>query len=277
MPLNFAVQWAHGTPNCDHSTDPPLQTHRAGPTTFVIRQSKCSSFEAPFMYLLIGRGRSLLIDTGAPASNGDDVPLRATIDALLTPHAPPGERHPLIVAHSHAHVDHAATDHSFLQRPGTLVLGPDRADIQRQFGIARWPAGAGRLDLGGRVLAVLPVPGHEPLHLAFHDSETGALFTGDSLYPGRLVVNDWPAYRASARRLAAFARRATVSCVLGAHVEMSRTPGRLFPIGSTFQPDEHPLQLLPADLLDWTNACERLGDHPGRGEHVFPSFVIDIR
>jgi hydroxyacylglutathione hydrolase len=89
---------------------------------------------------------------------------------------------------------------------------------------------------------VLPIPGHEDQHLAFHDSATGILLSGDSLYPGLLLVNDWPAYRDSAQQIASFADTHDVSFVLGAHVEMTRS-GDLFPIGTIFQPDEHPLQL----------------------------------
>ena len=109
-----------------------------------------------------------------------------------------------------------------------------------------------------------------------HDGRTDLLLTGDTLYPGLLVANDWQAYRASARRLATFARTHAVSCVLGAHIEMDRAGG-LFELGTTFQPNEHPLQLFRPDLDRWTSACEELGDRPSTGEHPFTGFVIDIR
>ena len=89
-------------------------------------------------------------------------------------------------------------------------------------------------------------------------------------------MNDWTHYRASAARLAAFARGHEISCALGAHIEISRT-GRLFEIGTTFQPNEHPLQLLPADFDRWTAACEALGARPSRGRHPFQNFIIDVR
>jgi glyoxylase-like metal-dependent hydrolase (beta-lactamase superfamily II) len=148
--------------------------------------------------------------------------------------------------------------------------------IQTVFGIGEWPGGVGTLDLGDRVLSVIPTPGHEEQHIALHDSETGAMLTGDTFYPGLLVVHDWPAYRASARRLARFVEHNLVTCCLGAHVEMQRSPGQLFPLGTTFQPDEHPLQLLRADLLQWAGLCEGLGDN-AVGQHRSSSFVIDIQ
>ena len=273
MPLSFNVQWIHGAADCRQSSDPLLQTHQADETTFIFRQSKCSSFEAPFMYLLMGRTRSLLVDTGAPMARGV-LPMRTTVDAVLAQHTTGA--HELIVAHSHAHGDHAAWDQQFAGRPRTTVVPLRQDRIQAQFQIERWPDGSGRLELGERLLTVLPLPGHERLHIAVHDSRTDLLLTGDTLYPGLLVVNDWAAYRASARRLAAFARTHTVSCVLGAHIEMDRA-GALFELGTTFQPNEHPLPLFRPDFDRWTSACEDLGERPTPGEHAFTSFVIDVR
>ena len=273
MALNFNVEWIHGARDCRQSPDPILQTHQADEQTFIFRQSKCSSFEAPFMYLLVGRTRSLLIDTGAPTA-GEVLPIRTTVDQILSPGN--GTADELIVAHSHAHADHAAWDRQFATRPRTTIVPLRQSGIQAQFGIAQWPEGSGSLDLGGRTLTVMPLPGHEPLHIAIHDSRTDLLLTGDTLYPGLLVANQWQAYRASARRLAAFARSRTISCALGAHIEIDRS-GRLFNLGTTFQPNEHPLQLVRADLDRWTEACEDLGPNPSRGMHEFTNFVIDVR
>src|SRR4051794_13394084 len=47
-----AVRWIHGAADCHHSTDPPIQVVEYDADTFVLRQSKCVDFEAPFMYLL---------------------------------------------------------------------------------------------------------------------------------------------------------------------------------------------------------------------------------
>ena len=271
MTINFPAEWIHGAEDCRQSTDPALQTHQAEADTFIFRQSKCTSFEAPFMYLLIGVTQSLLLDTGAPMQESE-LPIRETVDRILQERA----SRRLIVAHSHAHADHGAWDGQFLKRPDTLIVERQLTDIQSRFGIATWPTSAGTLDLGGRTLTVLPLPGHEDQHVAFHDSKTGILLSGDSLYPGLLVVNDWRAYRDSARCLADFARTHDVSFVLGAHVELARS-GRLFPIGTTFQPDEHPLQLVRKDLDTWTKACHDLGEYPPAGQHRFERFVIDIR
>jgi hypothetical protein len=116
MTLDLDVTWIHGARDCRQSQDPLIQTHQADETTFIFRQSKCSNFEAPFMYLLIGATRSLLVDTGA-AIPGSSLPIRSMVDGTLARHTVAGRAHPLIVAHSHAHADHAAGTRGSLAGP----------------------------------------------------------------------------------------------------------------------------------------------------------------
>src|SRR5438270_410259 len=61
--------------------------------------------------------------------------------------------------------------------------------------------------------------------------------------------------------------------LLGGHVEMKKTKRQLYPIGTTFQPDEHSLPLAAGRLADWHNACEALGDHPHHDVH--DEFIIE--
>jgi hypothetical protein len=62
------VKWIRGSPNCVNNTKPPIQVYRYDENSFILRQSKCvdseDSFEAPFMYLLFGDDRVMLLDTG---------------------------------------------------------------------------------------------------------------------------------------------------------------------------------------------------------------------
>ena len=184
-----------------------------------------------------------------------------------------GGREPgLVVAHTHAHGDHVAGHDQFTGRPRTHVVAPPLAAVTEFFGLPDWPDGEAGLELGGRRVTVLPIPGHEPTHIAVHDSRTRALFTGDTLYPGLLTVRDWPAYRRSAARLADLVRREEVSVVLGAHIEMTRTPGELYPLGTTHQPEEHALPLTPAHVLEWHEACEAMAEAPHLDVH--DDFVI---
>jgi hydroxyacylglutathione hydrolase len=123
------------------------------------------------------------------------------------------------------------------------------------------------VDLGGRVLTVIPTPGHEDHHICVYDSATRILLSGDTLYPGKLVIHDWPAYRESATRLAAFARDHALSYVLGAHIELKNTPGELYEIGTTYQPHEHVLQLGQSHLQEWAAACASMGSRPRIAVH----------
>ena len=58
------VHWNEGSPECANSPQPPLQVHQYNARTFILRENLCSTFEAPFMYLLFGQTRALLLDTG---------------------------------------------------------------------------------------------------------------------------------------------------------------------------------------------------------------------
>ena len=46
------VEWIHGSPGCSEGIDPPIQVFQQDTSTWVLRQNKCLSFEAPFMYVL---------------------------------------------------------------------------------------------------------------------------------------------------------------------------------------------------------------------------------
>ena len=188
------------------------------------------------------------------------LPVREAVESILAARGAAGIH--LRVAHTHSHGDHIFGDRLLAARPNTEIVGADLESVRAAFGIDGWPDGAGSIDLGNRRLTVFPIPGHEPAHVAFHDEATRTLFSGDLLYPGLLTVRDWPAYRASAARMAAFARVHPVSWVLGCHIEMSREPGRLYPLGTTWQPDEHVLQLGPEHVEELHEVCEALGDAP---------------
>ncbi|MET9878974.1 MBL fold metallo-hydrolase [Actinacidiphila glaucinigra] len=82
--------------------------------------------------------------------------------------------------------------------PGGYGIGP--VTLTRTLG------GDERIDLGGRVLTVLHVPGHTPGSVALLEERTGVLFSGDAVYDGYLVddlpESDVAAYRRTAAFLA---------------------------------------------------------------------------
>lgn len=247
--------------------EPVLQPFRAAPGFWVLRQSKRSNFEAPFVYLIAGRDRALLLDTGAAPAPGTTLPLRKLVDDLL------GKPLPLVVAHSHGHGDHLAGDAQFADRPDTVVVGKRAEDVAKHFGLARWPEGEARVDLGGRELIVFPLPGHEPAHIAVYDVATKTLLSGDTLYPGMLTVRDLAAFRASVARLAAFVDSHPVERVLGAHIEMSKAKRVMYPLETPFQPEEHALALGPEHVRELARAVAAIGDF--MHDEIHDDFVLN--
>jgi glyoxylase-like metal-dependent hydrolase (beta-lactamase superfamily II) len=263
-PGTLQVSWMHGSASCAQDANPEVQVHAYNATTHVIRQNKCDNFEAPFIYVLVGATSALVLDTGATTT----ATLRNTVRGLVGTRA-------LIVAHSHHHGDHVAGDAQFAGQPMTTVIARTRAAIQTAFGIASWPEDPGMLDLGGRVLDVLAIPGHQAEHIAIYDRRTGLLLTGDTLYPGLLFINDWATYRTSISRLADFVAAHPVAHVLGAHVEMTAAPKQVYPYGTTYQPNEHVLQLSAAHVVELDAALTALGPTPPAAPVAHDDFVID--
>jgi hydroxyacylglutathione hydrolase len=252
---------------------PAIQVHKAAENTVILRQSMAESYEAPFLYLLLGEDRALLLDTGA-TTDASTFPLRVTIDALieawLVQH--PKEGYELIVAHSHAHGDHVAADTQFADRALTQVVGHSVEEVFEFFGVNDRPNGYAELDLGGRKIQVIPTPGHHATAITIYDDSTGALLTGDTVYPGRLYAADFSAFESSLRTLCAFSQRYPVKAVLGAHIEMSKQPGRDFPLGSTWHPDEAALAMTAQDLHAIKDAAVQVAHRPGA--HRFANFII---
>lgn len=272
----FTAKWIHGSGDCAQNTDLPFQARRLDENTFVVRQNKCTNFEGPFLYLLLGSEQALLMDTGASPPAGETVPVRETIDALIQEWSDAHGKAltPLIVAHTHSHGDHVAGDVQFENRPNTTVVKSELDAVRSFFGFAKWPEGSASLDLGGRRLTIFPIPGHEHSHIAVYDDERQFLLTGDTLYAGLLTVANWPAYRQSAARLFRFAKNHSVSIVLGAHIEMKNVPKQIYPLPCTFQPDEHALPLLSKHIDELHEACERMGENPRQDIH--DEFIIDL-
>ena len=261
------ASWLTGGPNC--LAVPEWQIHEYNPNLYILRESGCTNYEKPFLYLFLGSERALLIDTGAGASDA-----AAVTQKLLTRWCKLNKREsiPLVVAHTHAHGDHTAGDKGF-DGMANVTLIPATVDAnQKAFGISKWPTQAGSIDLGGRVIDVLPIPGHQAAHLAYYDRRTGILHTGDHLYPGRLYVSDFPAYLASTRRLVEFTATSPVSHVVGCHIEQSSTPFVDYPVGTTYQPKEHSLELGRSHLLELLAGLEAMQGKPERT--FFRDFTI---
>lgn len=274
-PGTFPEHWISGGPDCGE--EPPIQIHAYNRDLFILRQSLCTNFEAPFLYLIFGREKALLLDTGA---GGIEIQ-KAVAGVIQSWLASSGSKSiELVVVHSHGHGDHTAGDAQFTGQPNTTLVPASVPALQAFFGIANWPTDSVSFDLGGRVLDVIPIPGHHESHIALYDRRTQILLTGDTLYPGRLYIlgaqsqGQWPIYQASIQRLVEFTATHPVAHVLGTHIEMSNVPGEQQAFRSTHHPDEHPLQLRREDLLELHRALIELGGKPQVEEHehfvIFP-------
>jgi glyoxylase-like metal-dependent hydrolase (beta-lactamase superfamily II) len=237
---------------------PEFQIHEYNPDLFILRESGCINYEKPFLYLIFGADKALLYDTGA-----GPVPTGRVVSELIAKWAKRANRTtpiPLVVAHSHAHGDHTAGDAQMKALPETTVIGTDPASVQKFFGFKDWPRDVVKVDLGGRVLDILAIPGHEPASIAIYDRQTGVLLTGDTVYPGRLYVRDAPVFLASIERLVEFTKDKPVTHVLGTHIEQSATPFLDYKVGTQYQPNEHRLELNRGNLLEIVEAVRSMGD-----------------
>ena len=261
------ASWYAGGPAC--AAKPSLRVHAYTDDFYILRQPACTNYEKPFLYLLLGRDRALLLDTGA---GGLDV--ATTVDSLLEVWRRRSGGRPveLVVAHSHSHGDHVAGDSQFVGRAGVTVVGLGADDVSTFFGIRNWPEETVTFDLGGRILEVLPIPGHQVASLAFYDRRTGVLLSGDTFYPGRLYVRDTAAYVRSIERLVRFTRTRPVAHILGTHIENTNRPGEDYPVGTVDQPEEHALQLTRADLVALDSALAGMRGRLSRT--VMPHFTI---
>jgi virginiamycin B lyase len=259
--------WQTGGPDC--SNLPKWQVNQYNPDFFILRESGCTHFEKPFLYLIFGSDRVLLLDTGA-----GQVDTAAIVTEVVSGWAKQNKKDflPLVVIHSHAHSDHTAGDPQFKDKPNIQFVAATVPEVQRAFGITNWPVDIGHIDLGGRILDVIPIPGHNEASIALYDRSTGILLTGDSVYPGRLYVPDFPSFTASTQRLVDFTRDKPVSHILGTHIEQMRTPFEDYPRGTQYQPDEHVLELSRGDLLELNEALARLKRNPQKV--VLPAMTV---
>ena len=218
---------------------------------FMIVEPHCHRLVRANLFLIKGRDRDLLIDTGMGVAN-----LREAIAPLVDK--------PLILFTTHAHIDHMGGHRPFADVE--ILVHPAEADWLREPRLRRglsfdefdpdqrrrleaagfdttgylidaiphpgYDVSAYRLagveptrlvdeaaivDIGSRRFEVLHLPGHSPGSIALWEASTGTLFAGDAIYDGILIDTtvgaDIPAYLRTMARL----RNLPVRIVHGGH------------------------------------------------------------
>jgi len=264
--------WIHGSEDCEKNTDEPIQLVQYNQNTWILRQNKCTNYEAPFMFLFLGQDKALLMDTGATEEE-ESFPLYKTVNTIIDNWQKQQNKEiELVVAHTHKHGDHYAADAQFKGQPNTTLVGIQKTDVIDFFKFINWPNDIVDFELGNRTLKLIPIPGHQKASIAIYDTSSKILLTGDTFYPGRLYVDDWSSFKISINRLVEFSNNHEIKYILGNHIEMSTTDGIDYPMSSTYHPEEQKLPLTVEDLQVLQFSLNNLGDKPTRQVHK--NFII---
>lgn len=260
--------WIHGSEDCDSNQDSVFDVYKHDEHSFIIRQNKCLTYEAPFSYILVGKEKVLVIDTGA-LSDKPKFSLYTELEKVIGKQELAMKK--ILVVHSHSHSDHYTGDAYFDGRNNAEVVKTSAKSVRTFFDFSNWPQGEKTIELGERNVTVIPTPGHQEEAISIYDHHTKWLMTGDTLYPGYIYVKDWQAYRESIERLTEFTLNNEVTAIMGAHIEKQKSPNGYFPIGSTYQPNEASLDLTVESLQALNNELNK-ADEPR--EIVFDDFII---
>ncbi len=199
-----------------------FEVYEVGPGVWAIYEP--FQWQEVISYLIVGDESAVLFDTGNGI--GD---IKAIVDRITSKN--------VRVLNSHSHFDHIGGNYQFeailsVSTPFSLSKTQGRQDDEVRLEVSRdalcrdLPDGvnaedhrtrpftiSGRikdgdvLDLGGRYLEVLQVPGHTDDAIALLDREAGFLWSGDSFYEGPIWLfapeTDLASYKLSVARMAA--------------------------------------------------------------------------
>jgi hydroxyacylglutathione hydrolase len=163
-----------------------------GEGTFAIGEPRYG--QCNFSYLVVGSQRALLFDTGPGLHD-----IRKAVTTLTAL--------PIVALPSHLHFDHVGNLPRFeyvalpdlpplreQSHDGTFTLGFYQflgfvEGFKRPvFQVSRWIGPGSEIDLGGRELTLLSVPGHTPDSVVLLDRQTNRLFAGDFIYPSEIYA-----------------------------------------------------------------------------------------
>lgn len=269
-PGNMRFTWIHGSLSAKANTDVRIQVHRYNENTYVLRQNPAVHWEAPFMYLLMGDRRAILLDAGATASE-EYFPLRQVVDRVLARwrDANQLDLQELVVLPLGSDASQIGALAQFENRAATQIIPFQGAARTRALDLSE---GFGTLELGNRTLTVVASPGLNPDSVAIYDPSTQALFTGNTLYPGRLVIRDFAAYHESLARLIEVSQSNPVHSIWGGRIEMTNQPGLDYILRTNYRPNERALQLPSSALAEAAGIVKLIN---GRSDiHIHDDFIV---
>jgi glyoxylase-like metal-dependent hydrolase (beta-lactamase superfamily II) len=252
--VTYSAEWCRQLPRPEYKAlervpvrSQWFEVYRIRPGVFALYEPHQA--EEVISYLIVGSRKALLFDTGMGIAS-----IRGVVEQLT--------KLPLVVLNSHTHYDHVGGNREF---SNGVILGMDtaftreraakgyfnevmRAEVSPEnlcgplpqgfdagayhvppFRMARTVHDGSVLDLGGRKLEVIAVPGHTPDSIALLDRAHRLLFTGDTFYVGPIWLfepeTDLAAYARSTARLAALAGE--VELLLPAHNTPAASPAYL--------------------------------------------------
>lgn len=268
---NLRFSWIHGSLSAKANQDARIQVHRYNEHTYILRQNPAVHWEAPFMYLVIGNEKAVLLDAGATEEK-EYFPLRQVIDRLLERWAyAQGVSQPeLIVLPLGSEQSQIAALGQFTNRASAVIIPPNEESRKQLFG-ENWNQG-GKLNLGGRVLDVIPTPGLDSNAISLYDPWSDLLFTGNTFYPGRLVILDFKAYKLSLKNLLTWIESRPVKMIFGGRIEMTNRPGLDYRLRSNYRPNERALQLYPEHLASASQMVNLING--AEGIRILNDFII---
>ncbi|MBQ3384460.1 MAG: MBL fold metallo-hydrolase [Erysipelotrichaceae bacterium] len=265
------------------SADPWFSVYQIRNNIYAIYEDK--HFQEVISYLITGKKKALLIDTGLGI--GD---IRAVVKELYE-----GE---VIVTHTHTHFDHIGGDWQFDEvfiPDNPVAVSRARRGLSKQevednmaegCNCQPYPRGFSReeycikpanryslirngdvFDLGDIRLEVIETPGHSPDSVMYLDRENQILFTGDSFYPATLYAHithndgsnsDFETYRRSMHMVAEKYSNCTL---ITSHNEPLRPGIELIKVAQAF------------DIIA-EGSSEYITDSRGLKKYVFEDFCI---
>lgn len=132
------------------------------------------------MYLIEGKEKAMLIDTGTKCEDLDKVVQRIT-------------QKPVFVVVTHLHGDHAGNisyfDDIYLHPADTLLM----SHLQKPYeGTMHFIDDGKVFDLGGKHIEVRHMPGHTPGSVVLLDWQSGNCYSGDAFGSGQVWCQLWP-------------------------------------------------------------------------------------